>query len=96
MLPLWPFLFGGRAGDFSRGFIFEGPPRASGRHERTGGSEPFRYIACKREEDDDENVGSVLSDDQQPLQGGVRNFSNAVHLFTVKDLGEVSPSHLSS
>ena len=53
MLPLWPFLVGGRAGDFSRGFIFEGSPRTSRRHERAGGRWSFRDFAREREEDDD-------------------------------------------
>jgi hypothetical protein len=37
MLPLWPLLVAGRAGDFSRGFVFEGSPRASGRYARKVG-----------------------------------------------------------
>ena len=53
MLPLWPFLFGGRAGDFSRGFIFEGSPRTSRRHERAGGRWSSWDFAREREEDDD-------------------------------------------
>jgi hypothetical protein len=53
MLPLWPFLFGGRAGDFGRGFILEGPPRAAWRHERGSGSGPLWDFACEREQDDE-------------------------------------------
>ena len=53
MLPLRPFLFGGRAGDFSRGFILEGPPRAAWRHERASGSGPLWDFACEREQDDE-------------------------------------------
>ncbi len=53
MLPLWPFLFGGRAGGFSRGFILEGSPRAAWRHERGSGSGPLWDFACEREQDDE-------------------------------------------
>ena len=48
-----PFCLQGGRGYFQRGTLQEGPPRASGRHERTGGRWPFRDFACEREEDDD-------------------------------------------
>ena len=44
MLPLWPFLFSGRAGNFSRGFVFEGSSRAAWRHVRADGGESFTVI----------------------------------------------------